>query len=109
MQEYRDKQAGDDIIATVSGVLSAASLGGWQTIMADYEAKFADGQATFTPNVVEQSVQQEYSTYVMSVLPVVSTPNIFSFWQVSLISATHFVDVDLAIRRMKKPFRRSFR
>jgi hypothetical protein len=51
----------------------------WQWIVADFDAKMADGKATFSRKPTQQSMVEEYSTYVMGALSAGSTFNTLGF------------------------------
>lgn len=80
MEEYR----GRDTPTTVSITQhSNVALDSWQEFVVEYEAELADGRATFNHNPPRQTVQEEYSTYVMGALAAGSTSNTLEFWRVS--------------------------
>jgi hypothetical protein len=56
----------------------------WQQIVADFDAEMADGKATFSRKPIQQSVVEEYSTYVMGALSAGSTFNTLGFWKVRI-------------------------
>jgi hypothetical protein len=82
MEEYRERDTPTVMSATQSDPLSVVTLDGWQQFIADYEAELADGQATFNRNPTQQSVQEEYATYVMGALSAGSTSDTLGFWRV---------------------------
>jgi hypothetical protein len=56
----------------------------WQMIVADFDAKMADGKETFGQNPIQQSVKEEYSIYVMGALSAGSTVDTLGFWKVRI-------------------------
>jgi hypothetical protein len=56
----------------------------WQRIVADFDAEMADGKATFSRKPIQQSMVEEYSTYVMGALSARSTFDTLGFWKVRI-------------------------
>ena len=81
MGEYQDQDMPATALATeqFSVVMNA-----WQRMVADFDADIADGKATFGQKPTQQSVQEEYSIYVMGVLLAGSTVDTLGFWKVKI-------------------------
>jgi hypothetical protein len=56
----------------------------WQQIVADFDAEMVDEKATFSRKPIQQSMVEEYSTYVMGALSAGSTFNTLGFWKVRI-------------------------
>jgi hypothetical protein len=56
----------------------------WQRIAADFDAEMVDGKATFSRKPIQQSMVEEYSTYVMGALSARSTFDTLGFWKVRI-------------------------
>ena len=63
----------------------APPLDGWQDFLADFETDLNDGKATFSHKAaaVQQTVEEEYSTYVMGAPSSGTMLDTLKFWQVS--------------------------
>jgi hypothetical protein len=61
----------------------------WQRMVADFDAEIADGRNTFGKEPTQQSVQEEYSIYVMGALSAGSTVDTLGFWKVKILSIHH--------------------
>ena len=61
------------------------ALDGWYDFVADFEDELDDGKATFSWREVtmHQTVEDEYTTYVMGALSSGTTLDTLKFWQVS--------------------------
>ena len=70
MEEYRER---DKPTATSAKEDEDVALNTWQLMLADFDADLADGQETFNQNAIQQSVQEEYSIYIMGALSAGST------------------------------------
>ena len=70
MQEYRER---DTPTATSAAEHRDVAMNAWLRIVADFDVEIADGMGTFTQNPTQQSVQDEYSIYVMGALSAGST------------------------------------
>ena len=55
----------------------------WQGVLVAYDGLLGDGKATLNPKPMPQSVNEEYSTYVMGALCTDSTSDALRFWRVS--------------------------
>jgi hypothetical protein len=84
MAEYHDSAT-----STMQSQSSAVTLDSWQQFIADYEAELGDGKATFNFNTGPQSIQEEYTTYVMGALSAGSTSDTLGFWRVSICYGMH--------------------
>ena len=82
MEEYREhgKPTATSIPQCEDVVMDA-----WQKVVADFDRVIADGKETFTTNPTQQSVQEEYSTYVMSALSARTTFDTLGFWKVGFL------------------------
>ena len=79
MEEYREQYKPT---ATLAAEHQDVVMDAWQRIVADFDAMMADGQATFSGKSIPQSVEEEYSTYVMGALSAGSTSDTLGFWKV---------------------------
>jgi FPC/CPF motif-containing protein YcgG len=61
----------------------------WQRMVADFDAEIADGRNTFGRKPTQQSVQEEYSIYVMGALSAGSTVDTLGFWKVKILLIHH--------------------
>jgi hypothetical protein len=86
MQEYRER---DTPTATSAAEHQDVAMNAWQRIVADFDAEIADGIGTFTRNPTQQSVQDEYSIYVMGALSAGSTFDTLGFWKVRILRVHH--------------------
>lgn len=72
MEKYRASSMDSGSTAEemqISGIQSTSALDAWQEFFAKYEADLNDGKATFSHDTtVQQTVKQEYSTYVTGAL-----------------------------------------
>lgn len=82
MEEYREY---DKPIATSTPEDKDVVMDAWQKIVADFDAEMADGKETFTRKPTQQSVKEEYSTYVMGALSAGSTFDTLGFWKVGFL------------------------
>lgn len=95
MEEYRERDARSNTISSMSvqaeAVPSTITLDAWQEFISEYEASLGDGQATFSriPAQRSQSIQEEYSTYVMGALSAGSTSDTLGFWRVGPHTINH--------------------
>jgi poly(A) polymerase Pap1 len=79
MEEYREK----NMPATTSATEHQdAVMDAWQTIVANFDAEISDGKETFGRKAAQQSVEEEYSIYVMGALSAGSTVDTLGFWKV---------------------------
>lgn len=78
MEEYRAHEP----TATSAAGLHNIAMNPYQLAMANFERDLADGKQTFNRNPGQESVQQEYSTYVMNALPNFDT---LGFWRVRVL------------------------
>ena len=69
-------------VATLATEHQEVVMDAWQRIIADFDAEMADGNETFGRNPTQQSVQEEYSIYVMGALSAGSTVDTLGFWKV---------------------------
>ena len=60
-----------------------AVMDAWQIIVANFDAEISDGKETFGRKAAQQSVEEEYSIYVMGALSAGSTVDTLGFWKVS--------------------------
>ena len=65
------------------------AMNAWQMIVADFDAEMADRKETFARNPSQQSVQEEYSIYVMGALSAGSTFDTLGFWKVRFLRSHH--------------------
>ena len=68
-------------------IQSTPALDGWHDFIADYEDGLDDGKATFSRRreaTVQQTVEEEYSTYVMGAPSSGTMLDILKFWQVGV-------------------------
>jgi hypothetical protein len=79
MEEYRTRV---EPTATSAKEHEDTPMDAWQMIVANYDAEMADGKSTFNQNPTHQSVQEEYSTYVMGASSAGSTFDTLGFWKV---------------------------
>ena len=82
MEEYREQ---GKPAATSAAEHQDVVMNSWQMIVADFDREMADGKDTFTRKSTQQSVQEEYSTYVMGALSAGSTFDTLGFWRVNLL------------------------
>jgi FPC/CPF motif-containing protein YcgG len=61
----------------------------WQRMVADFDAEIADSRNTFGRKPTQQSVQEEYSIYVMGALSAGSTVDTLGFWKVKILLIHH--------------------
>ena len=61
----------------------------WQKMVADFDAEIADSKETFGWKLTQQSVQEEYSIYVMGALSAGSTVDTLGFWKVRFLQIHH--------------------
>jgi hypothetical protein len=76
------------------------ALDGWYDFVADFEDELDDGKATFSRReaaTVQQTVEEEYSTYVMGAPSSGTMLDTLKFWQVSA-NETVAVKFDILIR-----------
>lgn len=61
------------------------ALDGWYAFVADFENELDDGKATFSRRevTVQQTVEEEFSTYVMGAPSSGTMLDTLKFWQVS--------------------------
>ena len=62
------------------------ALDGWQNFVADFEDELDDGNATFSRRrevTVQQTVEEEYATYIMGAPSSGTMLDTLKFWQVS--------------------------
>jgi hAT family C-terminal dimerisation region len=78
MEEYRER---GNPIATSAAEHQDVAMDAWQMMIATYDAELADGKETFTRNT-QQSVKEEYATYVMGALSGDSVFDTLGFWKV---------------------------
>ena len=87
MGKYR--ASNDDSGATVEQANASSqytpALNGWQNFVADFEDELDDGKATFLRRevTVQQTIEEEYSTYVMGTPSSGTMLDTLKFWQVS--------------------------
>jgi hypothetical protein len=79
MEEYREQNMPEATSATEH---QDVVMDAWQMIVADFDAEMADGKVTFGQKPTQQSVQDEYSIYVMGALSAGSTVDTLGFWKV---------------------------
>lgn len=74
------------------------ALDGWYDFVADFENELDDGKATFSRRevTVQQTVEEEYSTYVMGAPSSGTTLDTLKFWQVG-VHKTVAVKFDILI------------
>ena len=86
MEDYRQQY-----IPAATSVIEKkdVQMDAWQRMVADFDAEIADGQDTFGPKPTQQSVQEEYSTYVMGALSAGSTVDTLGFWKVKNLLIHH--------------------
>jgi hypothetical protein len=86
MESYRARKVPGGIAANTQVTTEQpAVLNAWQNLIANFEAELNDGQATFTQETtVQQTVEQEFSTYVMGARSSGTTLDTLKFWQVSI-------------------------
>ena len=83
MGEYHEHDAPSTSIMPAQDADQSVTLNAWQDFIADYKAELGDGKATFGYKPQQQSVNKEYSTYVMGALAAGSTSDALRFWRVS--------------------------
>jgi hypothetical protein len=89
MEKYRTSSvnsgnATEDMQANATQFMSAVNP--WHDIVAGYDAELDDGKATFSREAtVQQTVEEEYSTYVMGAPSSGTTLDTLKFWQVSIL------------------------
>jgi hypothetical protein len=81
MEEYREQYKPTAMSAAEH---QKAVMDAWQRIVADFDAEMANGKATFSRKPIQQSVVEEYSTYVMGALSARSTFSTLGFWKVRI-------------------------
>jgi hypothetical protein len=81
MEEYQEQYKPT---ATSAAEHQEVVMDAWQRIVADFDAEMADGKATSSRKPIQQSVAEEYSTYVMGALSAGSTFNTLGFWKVRI-------------------------
>jgi hypothetical protein len=86
MGKYREH---DKPTATSAAEHQDVAMNAWQIIVADLDAEMADGKETFARNPTQQSVQEEYSIYVMGALSAGSTFDTLGFWKVRFLRIDH--------------------
>ena len=86
MEEYWER---DKPTATSAKEDEDVALNAWQLMLADFDADLADGQETFNRNAIQQSVQEEYSIYIMGALSAGSTFDTLGFWKVRYFFKIH--------------------
>ena len=79
MQKYREQ---DKPTPTSPAEHQDVPMNAWQMMVAGFDTEMADGKETFTRNPTQQSVQEEYSIYVMGALSAGSTFDTLGFWKV---------------------------
>jgi hypothetical protein len=87
MEKYRASDINSGSAAAemqTSVIQSTSALDAWQDFIAEYEAELDDGKATFSQDTaVQQTVEQEYSTYVMGAPSSGTMLDTLNFWQAS--------------------------
>ena len=79
MQKYWEQ---DNPMPTSPTEHQDVPMNAWQMIVAGFNAEIADEMETFNQNPSQQSVQEEYSMYVMGALSARSTFDTLGFWKV---------------------------
>lgn len=82
MEKYRGTDKPKD---TSAAETEEVEMNAWQKIMADFETELGDGKGTFARKSAQQSVQEEYSIYVMGALSAGSTFDTLGFWKVRFL------------------------
>lgn len=83
MEEYRER---DTPTTTSAAEQDDVPVDAWQMMVADFDAEMADGKETFSRKPAQQqSVQEEYSIYVMGALSAGSTFDTLGFWKVRFL------------------------
>ena len=85
MEEYREQNLP---AATSATEHQDIVMDAWQMIVADFDAEIADGKETFGQKPTQQSVQEEYSIYVMGSLSAGSTVDTLGFWKVRYLQTS---------------------
>jgi hypothetical protein len=76
MEEYWEQY---NPTATSAAEHQEVVMDAWQQIAADFDAEMVDGKATFSRKPIQQSVVEEYSTYVINALSAGLTFNTLGF------------------------------
>jgi hypothetical protein len=85
MDKYRKSSSVSSAEEQASAAQFATPLDGWQDFIADFETDLNDGKATFSREAaIQQTVEEEYSTYVMGAPSSGTTLDTLKFWQVSI-------------------------
>jgi hypothetical protein len=86
MEEYRASGIGPTAEIQANATEFNAALDGWHDFIADFERELDDGKATFSRHklTVQQTVEEEYSTYVMGAPSSGTMLDTVKFWQVSI-------------------------
>ena len=79
MKEYQEH---DKPIATLDAEHENVVMNAWQMIVANFDTELAHGRETFTQRA-QQSVEEEYSRYVMGALSGGSVFDTLGYWKVS--------------------------
>ena len=79
MAEYRDQYMPTAALAMEH---QDTVMDTWKMIVANYDAKIGDGKETFGRIPAQQSIQEEYSIYVMGALSAGSMDDTLGFWKV---------------------------
>jgi hypothetical protein len=86
MEEYREKNMP---AATSATEHQDPVMDAWQIIVANFDREISDGKETFGRKTSQQSVEEEYSIYVMGALSAGSTVDTLGFWKVSFLQILH--------------------
>lgn len=86
MDEYREKNMPAVTSATEH---QDAEMDAWQIIVANFDREISDGKETFGRKVAQQSVEEEYSIFVMGALSAGSTVDTLGFWKVSVLQSLY--------------------
>lgn len=102
MENYRTSStinSGGPTAEMQANAIHTPALDGWYDFVADFEDELDDGKATFSRRevaAVQQTVEEEYSTYVMGAPSSGTTLDTLKFWQVSA-HKTVAVKIDILI------------
>jgi hypothetical protein len=82
MEDYRQR-----ILPAATSIVEKQDIemDAWQRMVAHFDAEISDGKETFGRKPTQQSVQEEYSIYVMGALSAGSTVDTLGFWKVSFL------------------------
>ena len=105
MEEYREQ---DRPAATADAEPQEVVMDAWQTIIADFDAEIADGNETYRWKATEQSVEEEYSIYIMGALSAGSTFDTLGFWKVRYLHIRYNTQSLKLDRPTSIRFRQSF-